>query len=316
MPAPLVLVSAAAEAPLLARADALGVQLQVVTLDSREGADARILLAGGGLRAPDLPAVLRDHPAVRWMHVPLAGVDAWLVPEVHQRNIMVTRTRDVHGAYVSEFTMGLVIAAAKRFREIFAAQQAHQWLDMGLPLIRDSHMVIVGYGEIGLALAVRAKAFGMQVTGVRRHPQPDGVADQVIGTDGLLEALRGADFVVLLLPGGPRNHAAFGVQELAALPQRAFLINVGRGEVLDEAALDTALRARRFAGALIDTFTQEPLPPEDPLWTNPRVVVTSHLAGTRVTPLSEQFLDQFLSNITRYQAGQPLLNQIDLALGY
>jgi phosphoglycerate dehydrogenase-like enzyme len=122
--------------------------------------------------------------------------------------------------------------------------------------------------------------------------------------------------VVLVVPGGANRKHLIGEQRLRLLPKDAYLINVGRGEIVDEQALDKVLREEGFAGALIDTFEKEPLPQDSPLWTNPRLLVTAHLAGLRSAPLQEQVVEQMVENIARFGRGEPLINQVDVARGY
>ena len=233
-----------------------------------------------------------------------------------ERGITVTRVRHVHDTYVAEFSMALLLAAAKRLPDIVLAQQRKEWAHFQPPLVRGSTLVIVGYGEIGRALATRAKPFEMRIIGLRTRPQPDDVADEVWGADRLDEALAQADFIALAVPGGANRRHMIGEKQLRLMRKQAYLINVGRGEVVDEAALDRVLREEGFAGALIDTFEVEPLPQDNPLWTNPRVLITGHLAGIRAGPTGENVLDQLVENMARFGRGEPLLNTVDVKKGY
>jgi len=138
----------------------------------------------------------------------------------------------------------------------------------------------------------------------------------VWGAERLDDALRQADFVVLAVPGGGSRKHLIGEKQLRLLRKEAFLINVGRGEVVDEVALDRVLREEGFAGALIDTFEVEPLPQDSPLWTNPRVLVTAHLAGLRAAPVGDTVLDQLVENMARFSRGEPLMNEVEVSRGY
>jgi D-2-hydroxyacid dehydrogenase (NADP+) len=302
------------------RAAKRGVAVDFVTL-SDDGAPpdtARPIDAvlSTGLSPARLSRLLRDHPSIRWVAAQNAGVDGILVPEIVERGITVTRVRHVHDTYVAEFAMALILAAAKRLPEIVRAQDHKEWVHFQPALVRGQSLVIAGYGEIGQALARRAKAFDMRVLGLRTRPQPDGVADEVWAADRLDEALGLADFMVLAVPGGAGRRHMIGEKQLRLLRPSAYLINVGRGEVVDEAALDRVLREGGFAGALIDTFEVEPLPQSSPLWTNPRVLVTGHIAGIRAGPVGEAVLDQLVENMARFGRGEPLLNTVDVRRGY
>ena len=302
------------------RAEARGVPVRLATV----GADGSLTDGAGPLDAvlstnipnPHLRQLLRDHSSIRWLAAQSAGVDGVIVPEVQGRDLIVTRVRHVHDVFVAEFSLALMLAACKGLRSIVQAQERQEWLTFQPPSLAGKTLAIIGYGEIGLALAERAKPFGMRVIGVRSRPRPDGVADEVWGEDRTDEALAAADYVVLAVPGGAGRKHLIGEARLRLLGKEAYLINVGRGEVVDEAALDRVLREEGFAGALIDTFEVEPLPLDSPLWTNPRVLVTAHLAGLRAAPLLTAVMDQIVDNIERFSRGEPLLNVVDIARGY
>jgi len=302
------------------RAAELSVPLELI----RIGKDGRPLdndgkfqgLLSTGLGGPQLRALLSEHGSVRWLAAQSAGVDNVLVPEVLERDIVVTRTRHVHDVFVAEFSMALILAACKGLPDVVLANQRQEWLTFQPPVLVGQTLAIIGYGEIGQALAKRARPFEMRVIGVRARPEPDAFADEVWGPDRLNEALGQADYVVLAVPGGGDRRHLIGERQLRMLPKAAYLVNVGRGETVDEEALDRVLREEGFAGALIDTFATEPLPRDSPLWTNPRVLVTAHLAGLRAAPFLGDVLDQFIENVRRFGQEEPLMNQVDTARGY
>jgi phosphoglycerate dehydrogenase-like enzyme len=303
------------------RAQARGLDVRVVgvTPDGRlleADASPEVALRSGSLTGESLRALLRACPTIRWVHAVSAGVDVVLSPEVLERDVIVTRTRGLHDRTVSEFAMALVLLAAKRLREALAAQQRREWIELAPAQLAGATLTVVGYGEIGRAVARRARAFEMRVLGVRKHPRPDDVADEVVGVDRLADVLARSDYVVLCAPLTSETRHLIGPAELRAMPAHAVLVNVGRGELVDEAALEAALRNGHPRLALLDTFSVEPLPPGHPLWSNPRVVVTPHAAGVRMSHLHSTALDQFLDNLQRYLRGQPLLNVVDKRLGY
>ncbi|MFI5267335.1 MAG: D-2-hydroxyacid dehydrogenase [Chloroflexota bacterium] len=291
---------------------------------ARVGADGSLVDRADGLDAvlstniprPHVRKLLQEHGSVRWLAAQSAGVDGVMMPEVMNRDITVTRVRHVHDVFVAEFCMALILFAAKGLRNVVLANERKEWITFQPPSLTGKTLAIVGYGEIGLALAKRAKPFEMRVVGVRTRPQPDGVADEVWGEDRMDEALREGHYIVLAVPGGANRRHLIGEQRLRLLREDAYLINVGRGEVVDEEALDRVLREEAFAGGLIDTFEVEPLPEESPLWTNPHVLVTAHLAGLRAAPLLDQVMDQIVENIARFGRGEPLMNEVDVSRGY
>jgi phosphoglycerate dehydrogenase-like enzyme len=302
------------------RAAARGVAVHLIGVkangDLAKPADRLDAVLSTNIPRPNLRKLLGEHPSVRWLAAQSAGVDGVMVPEAIKPDLTVTRVRHVHDVFVSEFCMALILFAAKGLRKIALANERKEWLAFQPRALAGTTLAIVGYGEIGLALANRAKPFGMRVLGVRTRPRPDGVADEVWGEDRLDEALREADFVVLAVPGGANRKHLIDEQRLRLLRKDTYLINVGRGEVVDEAALDRVLREEAFGGALIDTFEIEPLPQESPLWTNPRVFVTAHMAGVRGVPQVPEVMDQIVDNIGRFGRGEPLMNQVDVSRGY
>lgn len=253
----------------------------------------------------------------RWVHTESAGVDRVVTPLIRERGIVVTRTRHERDVPTAEFAMALILAAAKQLTSLWDAQREKVWREE-LPVIAldTSTLTIVGYGEIGHAIALRARAFGMRIVGVRRHPRPDDLADRVVGPERLGEALAEADFAVLAAPNTPETVGMIGEAELAALKPTAFLINVGRGETVDEAALDRTLRAERFAGAFLDAFVDEPLPPDHPFWTNPRVRISPHTAGLRAGGFDRTRIDRYLDAVAAFVQGESLPNVVDPRLGY
>jgi phosphoglycerate dehydrogenase-like enzyme len=317
---PVIAVSESQIDILRKRAAARNVPVQLVQVgpdgslaDRVDGLDA---VLSANIPGPYVRKLLREHGTVRWLAAQSAGVDGVMLPEVKDRDIAVTRVRHVHDVFVAEFCMALMLCAAKGLRSIVLANERQEWITFQPSSLAGKTLAIVGYGEIGLALAKRAKPFEMRVVGVRTRPRPDDVADEVWGEDRLDDALREAHYVVLVVPGGANRKHLIGEQRLRLLRKDAYLINVGRGEIVDEQALDKVLREEGFAGALIDTFEKEPLPQDSPLWTNPRLLVTAHLAGLRSAPLQEQVVEQMVENIARFGRGEPLINQVDVARGY
>jgi phosphoglycerate dehydrogenase-like enzyme len=232
-------------------------------------------------------------------------------------NIVVTRTRGLHNLPVSEWVMLQLLAVTKRLPELVVAQHEGKWRPVEIPVtIQGRTMGIVGYGEIGQTLAVRARAFGLRVVGTRRHPQPAAELDALYPPDELDRLLAESDYVVILTPLTPETRGLIGAAQLRQMKPEAWLINVARGEVVQEEALLQALRDGSIAGAALDVFAQEPLPPDSPLWKLPNVLITPHSGGVRHPSFSGAALDQFLDNLERYSRGEPLRNQVDKIAGY
>ncbi|HLH24533.1 MAG TPA: D-2-hydroxyacid dehydrogenase [Chloroflexota bacterium] len=279
--------------------------------------NAEVIYRGFGLMPPGLRRLLPSMPKLRWIHVMGAGVDGDLAPQVVNGDVVVTRTRGLHNLPVSEWVMLQVLAVTKRLPELVLAQHEGKWDPVEVPVtIEGRTMGIVGYGEIGQTLAVRARAFGLRLVGTRRHPAPAPELDALYPSNELDRLLEQSDYVVILTPLTPETRGLIGEPQLRRMKAAAWLVNVARGEVVDEGALVRALRERWIAGAALDVFRQEPLPPDNPLWKLPNVLITPHNGGVRHPNFSDAALNQFLDNLGRYVRGEPLKNQVDKTAGY
>jgi phosphoglycerate dehydrogenase-like enzyme len=279
--------------------------------------DAEVVYRGFGLMPPGLRRLLPAMPKLRWIHVMGAGVDGDLTPQVVSSDIVVTRTRGLHHLPVSEWVMLQVLAVTKRLPELVIAQHEGKWRPVEVPVtIEGRTLGIVGYGEIGQTLAVRARAFGLRVVGTRRHPAPAAELDALYPPNELDKLLAESDYVVILTPLTPETRGLIGEAQLRRMKPDTWLVNVARGEVVHEEALVRALRENWIAGAALDVFHQEPLPPDSPLWKLPNVLITPHNGGVRHPNFSGEALKQFVDNLGRYVRGEPLRNQVDKMAGY
>lgn len=265
-------------------------------------------------------SLLVTAPRLRWFHAWSAGVD-WLLrqPGVIERDFVLTSTSGIHAVQMTEHVLALLLAFARRLPDAMRAQAAHTWRRMENAEVFElagKTFLLVGLGVIGRHTAQVAAALGMRVLGVRRtQPEPVPGVERVVGIESLHELLPEADFVVVMTPLTPETRGLIGEQELRLMKRDAYLVNVGRGGVIDEAALVRALHDGWIAGAGLDVFEHEPLPSDSPLWDMANVVITGHYAG--VAPAyDDRAFEVFLDNLRRYRTGQPLRNVVDRRLGY
>ena len=297
--------------------------LEVVQLENYDRLNEEItnadIVIGWSLRGEQIAAAKK----LKWIHSTATAVHALMSPELRVSDIVVTNARDVHGPVVAEHAMALIFALAKRLPQAMHYQQQKHWAQQDLwdaevppGELRGATLCILGVGGIGRPLAGLAKAVGMRVVGVREHAgkNVDGV-DEMFGFEQTDEALQPADFVVLALPVTPKTERLMNAERLAQLKRGAYLINVGRGALIDEPALIDALQKKSFAGAALDVTTREPLPPDSPLWQMDNVLITPHVAGL-TDQMWERHYHTFTENLRRFQQNQSLLWVVDKKLGY
>jgi len=244
---------------------------------------------------------------LRWLHSYSAGVDHWVFQKVRERGVCLTNSSGAAAVPIAHTVLLYLLALSRDLRGFLAAQQRHAWEPRDIGDLQGQRLGVVGLGPIGIEVARLGLAFGMRVTGVRRAARGDEPCD-TWPLDRLDELLPLVDHLVLALPLTPETRHLLDARRLALLRPTATLVNVGRGELVDEAALARALQESRLAGAGLDVFETEPLPPESPLWDHPRVIVTPHSAGTNPGN-DERATAIFLDNLRRWRAGEPLLNQ-------
>lgn len=269
------------------------------------------------------PEQLRAAKSLRWIYSITAAVDQFLYPELISSDIALTNAGSVHGPVVAGHAIAMLLALAKRLPSAVRYQDRRKWAmeaiwkEQPRPReVRAANLVVVGLGSIGTEVASMAAGLKMHVVGVREHPErgPMG-AQEVLGFDALDSALAKADFVVLAAPLTDRTRHLIDTRRLQIFKPTAFLINVSRGALVDEAALVKALRDRRIAGAALDVFEQEPLSRWSPLWKMPQVLITPHTAFLTENVWQRHY-EVFTANLKRYIAGQPLEGVIDKKRGY
>lgn len=270
------------------------------------------------------PEQLAETENLRWIHAPTAAVHQLLFDELVNSEVVVTNSREVHGPVVAEHVMALLFALAKKLPQAVAFQQKHIWgqeaiwTDGAHPReIAGATLGLIGVGSIGGRVAQMASALGMRVIAVREHVEkgnPEGIR-QVFAPSAIDQMLKQSDYVVLAAPLIAATTGLINAERLAAMKLDAYLINVGRGAQVDEAALAEALRTRRIAGAALDVFEREPLPPESPLWGLDNLLITPHTAGL-TEKLWHRHYELFSDNLRRYLARQPLRFVVDKHKGY
>jgi len=261
--------------------------------------------------------------ALRWLHTPLAGVDRVLNPELVKSPVRITSSRGVNSVAVAEHTLGLILSMTRGIADGVRAQGESRWTQQELfgrtpPLLelRGKLLGILGLGDIGRELAVRARALGMTVWGLVRTPRakPEGV-DRLLPAGKEETLIRESDVLVLALPLTRDTTGMIGERQLKRMKHSAYLVNIGRGELVQESALIRALREGWIAGAGLDVYATEPLPPGSPLWRIPQVVMTPHVAGTHPDYMGRS-ADLFIANLKRYLSGGRLVNEVDKEAGY
>lgn len=281
-----------------------------------DASDAEIYLNWFYLKSAILDQVLTAAPNIRWQHTPSAGVNHLLTPLALSRDLTLTNGAGVHGTPVAEFVLAFMLNHAKRLRKFHEFQVEHNWHgDMALQELAGATVLIIGAGSIGQAIARRASAFGMRVWGSRQRAQPLPNFERIVTATEWRSLLPEANYVVIATPLTPETKGMIDLTALQSMHPSAYLINIARGAIVDEAALLTALTEGWIAGAGIDTFATEPLPPESPFWTLPNIFITSHNSGSSPRSI-ERSVNLFLDNLNRYQAGLPLRNVVDRRSGY
>ena len=263
-----------------------------------------------------LRSLFRAAPRLRWMHVLSAGVDNVLFPELVDGPVPLTNGRGAFSATLSEWVIAAVLFFAKDLRRLLRDQAARRWDPFDVEAVQGRTLGIVGYGDIGRAIAERLRGLGMEVLGVRRRAAaPDALGTTIVGAGQLAQVLSRSDYVVVAAPLTPETRGLIGPAAFEAMKPTAVFINVGRGPVVDEAALVDALRAGRIRGAALDVFEHEPLPPDSPFYALENVLLSPHCAD-HTAGWREVSMRLFLENLARFRAGEPLRNVVDKRRGY
>jgi phosphoglycerate dehydrogenase-like enzyme len=257
-------------------------------------------------------------PHVRWVHSASAGLENLLFPALIESSVVVTNSRGTFSWSLGEYVLAAILHFAKNVRRLMRSQAAGVWDVFDVEAVRGRTLGIVGYGDIGRAIAERARVFGMRVLASRRRPEAsagDPLVDAVYPATALREMMALCDYVAVAAPLTEDTRGLVGAAEIAAMKPTAVLINVGRGPVIDESALVRALAEGRIRGAALDVFEQEPLPAGHPFYRMENVLLSAHCAD-HTAGWRASAMEVFLDNFERFRQGQPLLNIVDKRRGY
>jgi D-2-hydroxyacid dehydrogenase (NADP+) len=277
------------------------------------------IFVGASLR----PEQFQHSRKLKWIHSTAVGVSQLMYPELCCSGVILTNPRGILSAPMAEHTMGLMIALARHFPDSVRYQDRARWSQMEVssqpgPLteLNGQLLLIVGYGSIGREIARRARAFDMRVWGVTRSGKGDAThAEEILPVAQLEDALPHADFVVLSAPDTQETQQLIGPAQIAKMKPGARLINVGRGSLLDEAALIRALETGALGGAALDVAATEPLPAESRLWKTPNLFITPHTSGVS-DRLWQKETKLLMDLLERWFDGRDLFNVVDFSRGY
>lgn len=258
-------------------------------------------------------------PNLRWVHSRSVGLERSLFPELVESSITLTNGLGVFSPALGEFVLAAILYFAKDFRRLIRNQIASLWKPFDVLPVAGSTVGIIGYGDIGRAVAARVYALGMHVLAVRRHAtnrsSPDPIVEQMFSPERRAEMISRSDYIVVATPLTPETRGLISAPEFAAMKPTAVLVNVGRGPVIDEQQLVLALKNQTIKGAALDVFDQEPLPQGHPFYNLENALLSPHCADNTPDWL-EQSMDLFIAQFKRFQKGEPLLNVVDKKLGY
>ena len=250
---------------------------------------------------------------LRWLFTAIAGIESLDLAALRAMGTVVTNGAGINAIAVAEYAVMGVLVAAKRYDEVVRIADRRAWPDYapGRQELHETRALIVGYGAIGRLIGARLAAFGVDVTGVTRSGR-----DGTLTPDTWKTKLGTFDWVILAAPSTDDTRALIGKSDLVAMKSSAWLINMARGDMVDQDALIDALGRKQIAGAFLDTVDPEPLPEDHPLWRTTNVILSMHLSGRSQTKMFVRAADLFLRNLTAFRAGTPMENVVDLAAGY
>ncbi len=263
-----------------------------------------------------LRTLAQAAPQLAWIHVIGAGVESLMPLDWIHPGIKLTNNSGVHVKKVYEFGLMSLLMINARVPQIFSRQARGEWKPEFSGSPRGKTLVVVGLGDMGGAMAKAGRTLGMRVLGIRRTPKPHPHAEKVHAPKDLHRLLPKADVVVVATPLTPDTRHVIGAEELALMKPGSGLINIGRGPVLDQAALERALHSGRLSGAILDVFDPEPLPAGHSFWSAPNVYISPHCSSDDNDEYMPMTLDLAFANASRLARGRKLANVVDPARGY
>lgn len=267
-------------------------------------------------RSTELRDAWRRADSLRWVHVAGAGVDAVLFPALVESEVVLTNSRGIFDRSIAEYVLGVMLLFAKDFHRTFDLQRRREWLHRETEMLAGRRLLVVGAGPIGRTIARLARCAGMEADAVARTARSsDEDFGRVYASGELDEALSEADYVVVAAPLTAQTEGMFGSRQFGLMKRGARFINVGRGPIVEEAALLEALRGGEISGAALDVFREEPLPEDHPFWEMSQVIVSPHMSGDFVGWL-EALGGLFVENFRRWRRGEELINVVDKEKGY
>jgi phosphoglycerate dehydrogenase-like enzyme len=257
--------------------------------------------------------VIAAATRLQWLNSIYAGVDGMPLDQLRAQGTVVTNGVGINAITIAEYVVMAMLTVAKGYPEVVRAQDRHEWLmdSPGKVELYGSKALLLGYGAIGRLVEERLRAFAVDVTIVRRTPGPGSLTP-----DQWRARLGDFDWVILAVPATAETIGMIGAAELAAMKPAATLINIARGEVIDQDALVAALASETIGAAFLDVTTPEPLPAGHPLWSLPNAHISMHLSGRAQTLMFQRSADRFIANLARWERGEPVEPQVDLSLGY
>ncbi len=299
-------------------ADAAGLQpaFEFVAVPVKDDPGDELLARTEALLAWRPPARLGARaPRLRWIQSLTAGVESWLASPDLPAGVPLTCARGTHRLQMPEHILAALFLLSKHLDGIVLDQRERRWRRRVNDTLAGKTLGILGVGAIGAEVARKAAALEMRVLGTKREPAPVDHVERVWGPDGIDAVLAASDYVLLLLPSTAETRGIMNRDRLARMRPTAYLLNFARGDLIVDADLIEAVRGRRIAGAVLDVFRTEPLPPDSPLWTTEGIVIFPHVGGLHPTR-DALVAELFTENLRRFAAGEPLRNTVDRARGY
>jgi len=313
-----VLLWTDATAAYIDAVQAAGLANRVVldTLPRKDKPSAAQLACSEALMAPIVPpGLLPAMPKLRWVQAMSAGVEHWLALPDLPGGLTLTCARGTHRESMPENILGAMFHVAKPYAQAAANQKLGKWVGGAAQPLNGKTLGILGLGEIGGEVARLASTLGMRVIGTRRRPEAMPHVAEVVGPERTPEVLQQSDFVLLLLPATPQTDNFIDAGRLAMMKLTAWLLNFGRGHLIKDDDLIAACKAKTIAGAVLDVFRQEPLPPEHPFWKAEGILVLPHIGGPH--PQRDRIVARlFVENLGRFLDGKPLTQVVDRQAGY